>query len=234
MNTPPTNPELLEQLAAHYVLGTLRGPARRRLERWRASSTALDERCRYWETRLMPMLRGLRPLPPPPHVWTAVQRRLELPVTRRPRTSGLRSLAVAASLLVFVGLAALWYWRSAAVAPLTEVATVTQPGGTRLWQIEIRGRPGEAQRLRVRAAVDTLPPEGRDYELWALPEGGTPVSLGVLPILAAAWEHDLTDKQKSALSRATQLAVSVEPPGGSPTTRPTGAVVFMAPLHAPT
>jgi anti-sigma-K factor RskA len=233
MNTPPSNPDLLEQLAAQYVLGTLRGPARRRVERWRASSTTLDERCRYWESQLMPMLRALRPIPPPPHVWSAVQRRLGLLEVRRPRGAALRSLAVAASLLMILGLGVLWYWRSTAVVPLIEVATVARPAGTPLWEIEIRGRPGETRHLRVRAGAGTSPPQGRDYELWALPEGGSPVSLGVLPSRAGSLERELTARQMTALSRASKVAVSVEPPGGSPTSVPTGAVVFVAPLHAP-
>ena len=65
MNTAPNNPPLLDRLAAEYVLGTLRGAARARLERWRASSPALEQRCVYWEERLLPLLRGTRPVQPP-------------------------------------------------------------------------------------------------------------------------------------------------------------------------
>jgi len=58
-----------------------------------------------------------------------------------------------------------------------------------------------------------------DLELWALPKGATvPVSLGVLP-----------DRGAVIQARAqpdTQLLVSLEPKGGSPSGAPTGPVVY--------
>ena len=59
----PDNPEVIDRLAAEYALGTLRGPARRRFERWRASTARSSiQRCRFWEERLMQLAnRPLRP-----------------------------------------------------------------------------------------------------------------------------------------------------------------------------
>ena len=70
----PQDPALLDRLAAEYVLGTLRCAARRRLERWRAGSDYLEERCRFWEQRLLQLCRDLRPCEPAPQVWRGVQR----------------------------------------------------------------------------------------------------------------------------------------------------------------
>ena len=36
-------------------------------------------------------------------------------------------------------------------------------------------------RLSVEVTGAVKPEPGRDYELWALPEGGAPVSLGLMP-----------------------------------------------------
>jgi len=47
---------------------------------------------------------------------------------------------------------------------------------------------------------------------------------------AGQLEHKLSDAQRAALSGAAQLAVSLEPPGGSPTGAPTGPVLYVAPL----
>jgi len=230
MNTPPTDFAVLNRLAAEYVLGKLRGPARRRLERWRTSSALLDERCRFWEDGLLPLLRGLPPVQPPARVWQGIRTRLGLRTSTRASRS--RLYALAASVLLVVGLAALLYWRTQAPVPrAAEVATIATPAGALMWQVEIYGAPGAPARLSVHAGTLAAAPAGRDYELWALPKGGTPVSLGLLPYRDTAAQRALTVAQQQALAKATQLAVSIEPPGGSPTGQPTGAVVFVAELR---
>jgi anti-sigma-K factor RskA len=83
----------------------------------------------------------------------------------------------------------------------------------------------------VQAAKLAAGPAGHDYELWALPKGGSPVSLGVLPAVGAS-SRTLSAIQKQALASSSQVAVSIEPPGGSPTGQPTGDIVFVAPLRA--
>jgi anti-sigma-K factor RskA len=229
MNTAPDNAALIDRLAAEYVLGTLRGAARRRLERWRASSSQVEVRCRFWEERLTPLLRGLKPREPPPHVWRGIQQRLNLEAA--PRRAAWRPLALAASVVLVVALAALGYWRSTQAVRPAELATISTPAGTLMWRVEISGPAGTLQRLAVRAGTSASHPQGHDYELWALPKGGKPVSLGVLPYQDGRAEHALSAGQQQALASAVQLAVSVEPPGGSPTGQPTGAVVFVVPLQ---
>ena len=66
--------------------------------------------------------------------------------------------------------------------------------------------------------------------MWMLPAGGAkPISLGLLPSSGIAKEA-LSPRQMRALKEASGLAVSIEPPGGSPTGLPTGPVVYKAPL----
>jgi len=230
MNTAPDDPVLIDRLAAEYVLGTLRGPARRRLERWRDTSPLVDEQCRYWEQRLVALLQRLKPVPPPPRVWQGIRQKLHLAVPA-PRARALRTFALAASVVLVLGLAALLYWRTLIPGRAGEVATISAQSGTLLWQVEIYGRAGEAASLRVRAAAQAARPAGHDYELWALPKAGAPVSLGLLPYQASSARRALTRAQQQALADSAQLAVSIEPPGGSPTGAPTGPVVFVVPLH---
>lgn len=229
MNTAPDDPVLIDRLAAEYVLGTLPAPARRRFERWRTTSGLVDEHCVAWEERLMPMLRRLTPVPPPPHVWQQIRTRLNLAAPAR--RSAARMLALAASVLLVVALGTLWYWRTVGPGRLAEVATISESSGALLWQVDIYGRPGNARRLSVRASGLAVRPSGHDYELWALPKGGAPVSLGVLPYAQASTQRALTSAQQRALEGAAQLAVSLEPAGGSPSGQPTGAIAFVVPLH---
>jgi anti-sigma-K factor RskA len=229
MNTAPANPDLINRLAAEYVLGTLRGGARRRLERWRATSAQVDERCRFWEEGLLPLLLALQPVPPPTHLWPRIRARLHPPAAGQRRRFGV--LALAASVVLVATLATLLYWRTLGPGRALETATISAASGTLLWQVEVYGRPG-AERLSVRAGTLAAPPAGRDYELWALPKTGAPVSLGLLPYRHSLARRALSVAQRQALAHAAQLAVSVEPPGGSPTGQPTGAVVFVVPLRA--
>jgi anti-sigma-K factor RskA len=77
-------------------------------------------------------------------------------------------------------------------------------------------RTGE---LVVRPTASITVPSDKDLELWALPQGETrPRSLGVLP----ASGRQLT----APLAPNTQLLVSLEPKGGSPTGQPTGPVLY--------
>lgn len=224
----PDNREVIDRLASEYVLGTLRGPARRRFERWRASTPFVAERCRFWEERLMHLAKDLKPVQPPAHVWPAIQRRLNL-TTRQTMLRRIRSFALAVSVVLVVGAAALLYWRSLPGIRATAVATISAKSGEHLWELEVFGK---ADRLVARAAKLPARPAGSDYELWALPAGAAPVSLGVLPA-AGATSRALTVMQKQALALSSQVAVSIEPLGGSPTGQPTGAVIYVAPLRTP-
>jgi anti-sigma-K factor RskA len=67
----------------------------------------------------------------------------------------------------------------------------------------------------------------KTYELWALPrDGKPPVSLGLLPRQGES-ARPLSEHQSAALMAAGKLAVSIEPPGGSPTGTPTGPVIMV-------
>jgi anti-sigma-K factor RskA len=223
----PDNPELVDRLAAEYVLGTLRGPARRRFERWRANTPQVDQRCRYWEEHLMHLAKGLKPVQPPAYVWPAIRKRLNLTLDRSPRR-WTRNFALAASLVLVAGLAGLLYWRSLQTVRATATSTIAAKSGDEVWRVEVFGT---TNRLVVHAAKLPARPAGRDYELWALPKNGNPVSLGVLPTEGTS-TRVLTLIQKAALASSSQVAVSIEPPGGSPTGQPTGDIVFVAPLRA--
>jgi anti-sigma-K factor RskA len=222
--TPQSHPEVVDPLAAEYVLGTLRGPARRRFETWRASSPLVQERCRFWEEHLMQLARGLRPVQPPAHVWPAIRSRLNLsqPESRR---RPVRALAIAASVLLVAALATLLYYRSIEPGKATAVATLTASTGVQIWQVEVYRTS-----LIVHAGQAPAKPAERDYELWALPTGGSPVSLGLLPVTGTT-QRSLTAAQQSALAKSAQIAVTVEQAGGSPTGQPTTKPIFVAPLQ---
>jgi anti-sigma-K factor RskA len=79
--------------------------------------------------------------------------------------------------------------------------------------------------LRIRPDGAIVVPIDHDLELWALGAGETrPRSLGVLPASGT--------RMVAALPPGTQLLVSLEPRGGSPTGQPTGPVLYGGRLTA--
>jgi anti-sigma-K factor RskA len=219
----PRNPETVDALAAEYVLGTLRGAARRRFERWRASEWHIARRVAAWEDRLMPLLYSLPPVTPSPQVWAAIERRI------RPERRPLRALAAAVALVAVLA-GGFLVWR-ASVAPQFEVIAAIAPADApAVWNIEL-----DRDLTRLRAVTVGTPPEhaGRSLELWALPAEGAPVSLGLLPA-SGRLERALSANQAAALRVSPNVAVSLEPSGGSPTGAPTGPVLFVAERRLPT
>ena len=220
------HPQLIEELAAQYALGTLRGPARRRFEQLCLRDVVALNAVRWWEDRLIDLTAQVRPVAPSAAVWTQVQERLGH--SRKTRENrGLWSRmqwAFAAGIAVIAAAVVWWTLLSQPAAQL--VATIADQQQTQLWRIEARP---DREELRV-AALPALSQDAQHaYELWALPTqpGGAPVSLGLMPQTGKRALH-LSAAQRAALAGAQQVAISLEPPGGSPTGAPTGPVLFVA------
>jgi anti-sigma-K factor RskA len=136
----------------------------------------------------------------------------------------MRALAAALALVVVLA-GGFGAWRLLQGPQLQPLATIAAAGGPIAWQIE---SDAEHHRLRVIASTGVTARPGRSFELWALPDnGGAPVSLGLLPE-SGRLEHALSERQRQALGASSKVAVSLEPPGGSPTGAPTGPVLFVA------
>ena len=221
------NRELLDRLAAEYVLGTLRHRARRRFERW-LLSPQVGAIVKAWEERLAGLEPQLAPVAPPAAVWHGIEEKLAL--RRMHRRPAARWMAIAASLAFFVMAGVLLTWQPGDVTTVPPLALTAESSlqadpQTIYWRVAILGSNQELD-LHVQNVHD-LPP-GKSHELWALPEGGAPVSLGLLPHTG---DHHrvLNAAQQAALAGSKQIAVSLEPEGGSPTGAPT-EVLFAAPL----
>ena len=223
------NPELLDRLAAEYVLGTLRGQARRRVERLCEVNVAARAALHRWENDFMPLSRSLKPIKPSARVWTEVQRRTIGASGSTTRVSaGWRQwrFAAAAAFLA-LGLIVGLLVREQTV-PLQTVAMLGTDATHPLWHIE---RAKELKALSINVVGPVQLAADKSYELWALPRGGKPVSLGLLP-RSGKLERTLTDPQRVAFLAADKIAVSVEPAGGSKTGAPTGPVVIVSPVAA--
>src|SRR5262249_46304112 len=150
------SPELLDRLAAEYVLGTLRGAGRRRFERLCAQSEAARRALWRWEDDWAPLSRALTPVQPSPQVWTAVTGRLfgSDARVRRPRRGRAWQLAAAAA-VVAVALIVGELVRQPP-APLQTLAVLGPDSAHPLWQLE-RPKTLDALTVRVVGSVQRKP-----------------------------------------------------------------------------
>ncbi len=216
-------PELAERLAAEYALGTLRGRARTRFERWIREDGAIARAVSEWEARLAPMAQAVAPRQPPARVWRGIEVRLGR--VEPQRRSFWKAIGLVAS-----GAAAAAVFMAVVLPPQKPaaagyVAVLSEPKTQRAVLLVSASR--QDNRIKVRALGTAIQVADASLEIWALPKGGKPRSLGLVPgqegTLALAGTAD------QVLSDVPMLAVSLEPAGGSKTGAPTGPVLYSGP-----
>jgi anti-sigma-K factor RskA len=234
-------PTLADALASEYVAGTLRGPARRRFETLLPSHPALQAAVRAWQARLMPLTTVLAPAEPSAMVWRGIEDRLwPAPKTsfaerRASEPSAWRGLAFWRGLAGFATVAALSCGLLLAnpqpTAPPVVVVLQATDAGAGLAGTLVASFSADGQALVARPLTPVSLQEDRALELWWAPAQGVPRSLGLIrpdgsTVLARG-------RLPGGLrgSGIDHMAVSVEPPGGSPTGKPTGPVIFYGDLR---
>lgn len=235
-------------LAAEYVMGTLRGPARRRFASMMEQDPILAAKVSSWQEAFEELDAADAPVQPPGRVWRAIQLRLPPgfsevanqgmtePTPVKPRIAGLNthgfihrwqfaSLALAASLIAVL----LWprfLVQDGKITGLLPVAVLasTQAGSGQQMIISV----DPSKRTLIVTPLNPAAREtGHSLELWLIAEGQKPSSLGLIE----AEGITVMDASKFQLKSGTILAVSREPAGGSPTGQPTGAVLYAGKLN---
>lgn len=214
--------------AAEYVLGVLSAEDRRAAEFRIASEPKFAAEVAFWEARLGGLADSVAPVTPPADVWQSIERRLSDSIAPVPERSSIWNR--------------LNFWRTFAIAS-AGLAAASMAGLAYLAQVPSLGPPllarldAESGQASFVAAVNkggdslTIVPaallagdEQKAFELWLIPPGDKPHSLGLIdpsrPVRISVPENLLPQVTSDAV-----LAVSVEPPGGSPTGQPTGPVI---------
>ena len=215
-------PEERDARAAEYVLGTLDARESDAIRAELSRDAELAANVAAWEKRLAPLLVLAGPEAPPPALWERIARTLEtaVPAPRKWRfpwpAYGLGASALAA------GLAAFMVLRPAPPAPLMTVLLSSQDQPA--WLVE--SARGE---IRLAALNPRGIEAGRVMQLWALPRGATaPTSLGIVPEGGRFSVTPRTIRPEPGML----IEITLEPPGGSPTGRPTGPILFIGRLSA--
>ncbi|WP_369969902.1 anti-sigma factor [Stenotrophomonas rhizophila] len=101
------------------------------------------------------------------------------------------------------------------------VTPLVHDDGTPGWLASVDKAQGKVLMVPVPAAADAA---GRAPELWLIPAGGTPRSLGLVSINRA---HTVTvpDALRDALVNGSVLAITLEPSSGAPQGIPTGPII---------
>ncbi|MBE7247347.1 MAG: anti-sigma factor [Actinomycetospora chiangmaiensis] len=218
-----------ELRAAEYALGTLDGQERAALEREAARDPAVAAHIRAWERRLAPLMGAVPPVAPPPRVREALLRALpDASGGGRDQLHDLRRqvrrwrIATAGSGLLAAGLA-LFVAVGPSRGPVGGRYLAVVQGGGALPALVVRvdTQTGLAQVRPVGADA----PAGRSLEMWYVgAEGAKPLGLvGTAPSQVRLPQGTAPDGV---------IAVSVEPPGGSPSGKPTGPVIYTGKLIA--
>lgn len=223
--------------AAEYVLGVLpareRQEAALRIESDRDFARLVDA----WELRLSPIAAGYEPVEAPAAVKQALDRRLFSSPAGAETAGGRPGLW--RSLTFWRGLAAL---ATAAFLIAIAVSVMTPPAGEPGAQLVAAVAPKDSQVQYVAVYDPTTHqlnlshvagdrPQGKDFELWVVQGQNPAVSLGVIPAGDKA-RIAVSGDRRRLLDAGNLLAISVEPPGGSPTGKATGPIVAAGGLSA--
>jgi anti-sigma-K factor RskA len=221
-----------EVLAGEYVLGVLSAEDRQKVERRMRSDRQFAAIVTRWEQNLSGFNEEYESLLPSATVFPKIEKRI---FGEYPMGGSLWN-----SLLV---------WRIVALASLVLAAGVVL-FNSNILKLQQGGRPlvadlgaensaitlmasynAQSGKLRV-TPVASGRPEEKSLELWLIKGSNPAQALGVLPQTGEG-ELAIPQNLRGEISEGAVLAVSVEPFGGSPTGKPTGAVVASGATRIP-
>jgi len=238
-------PELQSRLAAEYVLGTMRGGARRRFEDYLGMphQRSLREHVARWEAHLTPLANRLPAVTPPARVWHRIEAAISGNTISENKTPALtgnsrqnavkttaskglfdsfafwRNLGLGASSLSAALLITLFASNAFRAVPEPMMMAVLEDQGVARMVVE---QP-KSGLLMVKMVKPWMPSPGNSLQLWVIPAAGAPRSLG---IVNGTGETKLaTGDMDVKLADGLVIALSKEPAGGSPTGQPTGMIL---------
>ena len=237
-----TGPDEDSVLAAEHALRLLDGPMRSKAESRMRNDPGFAAQVERWQERLSPLFEQVEPVAPPAGLWDSLQARLgggaqvaaanDNVATLEQRLRVWRGLTAGAAALAAVCVAALVLRTPGSPSlpvPVTVPGEAPAARTAPLAVAALRGETGAAvvaaydanSKSLVLTPAVSLDIGKKSAELWLIPAGGKPQSLGLIdpskPTRIAA--------PAGVGAAGAALAISVEPIGGSPTGQPTGPVI---------
>lgn len=217
------NPSAIEQLAAAYVLGTLRGGARRRFEAVMRTQPGVVEAVNEWTRRLGPLHQALPEVAPSAGLWTRIERATIRPAAPAASPSWWRRLlspapvgALVVGLLVGTSLPLLWQAQQSASRDMELPDSYVGVLAT------TQGQPGlivsslrQGRRVDIKQVTPVAVPAGQTLYLWRIDKTGAVAPVG--PVPQGKFTHMALDAPaEKVFFPAVELAVSLEPAGSRP------------------
>jgi anti-sigma-K factor RskA len=223
--------------AGEFALGTLDDGEYAILAARRLREPELDAAIVAWERRLAPLSESIPALAPPRDFLKEIEARIDARGQaagrgdnivdlkrrmRRWRVNAIAASAIAAALAIGIGLRE----SMRAAAPHEFVAVLQKSADSPAFVITVNI---DSRDLTVRPVAAPAQPD-KAYELWIIDAKlGAPRSLGVIDSATPTVNPGLNKFDRAIVEGAT-YAVTIEPPGGSPTGAPSGAPVFVGKL----
>lgn len=219
--------------AAEYALGVLDGHDYTRARERMTHDAHFAREVALWEDRLADLVDEVPAVEPASGLWPRIERRLDGLGTvvdfklRRSLAMWRMSAGLAAAVAASLAVVLMWPQPPgplpAAPGPVLTARLTASTGPTAFVAVL---DPDRHEIVLTPATITAA--ANRSPELWLIPEGGAPISLGV-----GTFDHAVRLKPRvdvGGLGRLT-LAVTLEPVGGSPTGKPTGPVVAKGELE---
>lgn len=234
--TPPND----DVRAGEYVLGVLDARERAQVQARIAADPAFARRVQRWEDDFAAWLQRVDAVAPGAQVWPRIRTRLGWAPVVGAKPGLWNSVAfwrTAAGLAAAAGIAALVFGLrprppappAVVVQPPAQaeeqaarpVTVLTRDDGSTGWIARLDATRGKVLMVPVPSPADTA---GRANELWIIPSGGAPISLGFVSNDKA---HTITIPAavRAAVAVGSTFAITLEPEAGMPHAVPTGPVV---------
>ena len=209
-------------LAAEFALGLLDDAESAAVQARARTDAVLSLRIAWWRDQLAPLVSEVA-TPAPSGMWKRIEAQLpgndnSATLMQRWRAAAVAAMSIAAALLVFIAM-------QPAVVP------VAVPSAPEPMMAALSGEKGvvvavsyDAASGRLVVAPTTLDPGTGDAELWVIPEGGKPVSLGIVDAKLVE-PHQVPVNNRRFLQPGATFAITQEVKGGSPTGQPAGPII---------